>query len=281
MIDLITSSYAQQFGGVAANAPQSVLDAYISVASRRIATWCQRDFYARRYSADRYDAISQHSLSLRYAPLIMLNQVTMFPDGPAPLTFLPAVFDIDYEQSRLTFQYNANGTFYQRMANGGPFASPLKDIVSVDYFAGYGWVTTLTAAISAGSNVPLPLAASYGRLPCQPPWQAAKSSQVMLDSDQETEEVVDVTWAAGQLTAVNVLYPHASASYVSGGNVPDDAQFACALLVMNLLNVGDLTKQEEMIGRLGGYTYVQRKLADVIMTPEIIAPLARYQEIVA
>ncbi len=282
MIPLVTASYMQSLGGspgaAAAAASSAALSAAINVASRACESYCQRSFYGRGWSDDRYDPISRHSLSLRHAPLIQINTVTLFPDGPSPQVFTPASFDIDYRAARLTFQYNRNGTFYSRLFNAGPFGGARADLIAVNYFAGYGFVAPLSAAAATGATS-ITLTQASGRVPGQKPWAVTPGTYI-LDSGLSTEETITVSAVAGTaLTCSELLYDHAAGAYLSGSLATEDVQMACAIIVGNLLSIGDLSKEQEMVGRLGGYVYTQRK-GGALITHEVKELLAPYKEIV-
>lgn len=282
MIPLITGPFMQSLGGApgaaASAATPAGLAAAITVASRLCESFCQRSFYARRYSAERYNAISQVSLSLRHAPLVQLNLVTLLPDGPSPTIFPASAFDIDGRQARLSFVYNQNASFFSRFFNAGPLSGPRADIFEVDYFCGYGWVTPLAEAAPEGATT-LTLAAASGRVSGQGVWALSAPSVLVLDSDLPTEEAVSVTAVAGNtVTCSPTVYAHAAQGWVSGQIVPADAQMACAIAAANLLSMGDTSKEQEMVGRLGGYVYTQRK-GGVVMTHEVRELLAPYREI--
>lgn len=285
MMQIVTPAYCTSAGGAigsaAAAATTVQLAAAIAAASRMVESICQRSFYPRRRPAEGYDAISRHSLSLKHGPLVQLNSVTLFPDGPSPSVFQASAFDLDFGQARLTFKYGQNGTFYQRLYGAGPFGGRRADIVSVDYFSGYGGLTTLAAPVLAGASS-IDLAATRGRSPGQDGWSIAAGSQLVLDSGLATEEsaFTQAGYAGGNPVSVSSpLDSHSSGAYVSVVSAPADVEYATALIAGNILNVGDLSKQQEMLGRLGGYVYTQRT-GNALVTPEVLAILSPYREIV-
>jgi hypothetical protein len=217
--------------------------------------------------------------------LIQLIQVVFWPDTN-PQYYYPDQFDIRYYEARLAFKpLTPNGSFwftqgYWRWATG-------LDQTRAYYFAGYGWLTTLTAGVSPGFNVPLPLANTSGYTNDQGPWNASQlpsGYQVVLDSDQPNEEVVTVAWNGTTLVAQQVVYSHSAGAYVSGSLIPDDVQEATAMLVCNMYRGGylsDLTKEQEQVGRLGGYVEQARKTTGSrFFTEEIKDILSHYRDVI-
>ncbi len=276
---LITSQYLAMISPTAN-------PSFISAATGIIERYCDTHFYARRDAADNYSRRAWPSLSLRHSPLIQLNGITLFPDE-APQTFTASQFDIRYRPARLAFKPTVGGTFWSFPRAAGITAPQTQnDVVSADYFAGYGWVTSLSAAINPGSNVPLPLAATNGITPEQGPWNALIASNtdprfvqsVVLDSGQSTEETVSVTVSGNTLAATSIMFAHTLGAFVSGPLPPQEVALACALVCANLTNQPDLTKAGEQVGRLGGYVYTTRK-GNLLLTEEIRELLAPFRNV--
>ncbi len=225
-----------------------------------------------------YDARNSSYLLLRHAPLVQVNTIIMYPDTD-PTTYTASAFDIRYGESRLSFIPGQGETFWGW--NGSMEAIPQAglNVIQADYFAGYGWGTPLTAAITAGSNVVLPMAVS-GLTPGQGSWMAAGGTLV-LDDGLDTAEEVSVTVAGGTVTAASVAADHASGAFVSGALVPSPVQMAAAALVGNLLAATDLTKAMEAIGRSVGYwSQVRQDPAGLYMSSEIRRLLGKYRDCV-
>jgi hypothetical protein len=279
-MDLFTLAYAQSVSPQVAAADATMAQALITPVSRMIESFCRGTyFYARRFSADPYDSPGKSYLSLHYAPLIQLNSLTIWPDSN-PTIYQASDFDIVYPTARLNFKPDVNGSFWW---DYGPRRMPIsgRNVILADYFAGYGYVTSLSAAVAPGNNVVLPLSENSGFTTSQGPW-TVQTGSLLLDSDQATEEEVTVTVAGGVATAASVANNHASGAFVSGPRATADVQFAAACVLANILASPDLTKKMEGIGRIGGYvSQLRDHERGVYFSPEIAAILSPYRNVVA
>ncbi|HTV49518.1 MAG TPA: hypothetical protein VMG59_13850 [Phycisphaerae bacterium] len=275
-MDIVELEYVQGIVQDASSVPTGMLEALITSLSGMVERFCRRSFHAHRY-VESYDGNAKGTLSLRFAPLVELNSITLYPDGPAPQTYTAASFDILYAQARLNFKPGVNGSFFNRYYPEITLPAVGLNSTLADYFAGYGFVTTLTGDISAGSNIVLPLANNNGYVPDQGPWNIANSWQLLLDAGTQNEEVVQINVNSSEVTATNLVNDHSAGAYVCGQLVPADVQLACALLVGNAIHAQDLTKAGEQVGRLGGYVW-QGRSGSYLFTPEIKRLLTAYQD---
>ncbi len=281
---MISASYLNNFPA-AAGATASYVDLLIAGMTAAIEMETSRSYYARRETADGYPPLSGGRLVLRKAPLIALNSLVISPDV-SPVTFTQSNFDIRYKPGVIAFNATTQGTFFSRYDWGLGQRGQLNQTV-VDYFHGFGWLTTLTAPVAPGANVTLPLAALSGVTPEQGYWSVGNTGSVLLDSGLATEEAVIVTVTAGTygsptaVTASNVQYNHASGGFVSGPLAPASAQLACAIACCNVLNQPDFTKKTEGVGRIGGYvTAIRDCPSGAIFTPEVLRLLGPVADVV-
>lgn len=284
MADIITAAYAQQTVTSLADVAPQMLAACISAASDSVRRFCRRNFIPVRY-AEIHDAGRLPVLMLRETPIISVNSVTLYPDSSNPIVLSPDQLDIRSAIGRISIkpQIAAGFPMFPFTAGQGlcgwaaPAAWPC-DAIEVDYNAGFGFQTQSTAPISAGDAAAVPAAMS-GTLPTDPTgeWAIAAGTILTLDAGNVNMETVTVLSATTTSFTAQFANPHAAGCGILGRQIPNDVQFACALLAANMINQPDLTKQRESMGKTVGYEYVLRH-GDVYFTPEIRNLLVHYQD---
>ncbi len=279
MIPILTTSQARSMNAVCAARPSASVQSLIMPVSKMIKNICRGAIFGvERFPTESYDRAFRGELVLAAHPIIQLNSVTLSPDvNPTVLT--ASSFDIRYQEGRINIKPTAPAVFI----NGGWYGNESYpfNMVNVDYHAGRGWVTSLTAPVSPGDNVVLPLAATYGYSPEQGPWSIGNTNALVLDPGQPYEEnVLVATNSSGQAVAMSVLYPHASGAFVGGGLIPPDVQFAAARMIGNILASPDGTKSMEGLANRYGYEWQVRKSpSGTIVDPEVLQLLMPYFEV--
>lgn len=287
MADLITSTYAQQAVPALATVNAPTLASGLSAASSMIRRFCRQNFIPTRY-IELHDATGELFLMLRQTPILGINSLTLFPDTSNPIVILADQLDIRPQVGRISIKPEVAAGFSGFPWIGGGLLGtrgmgfsvwPLNAI-QVDYNAGYGFLTQSSTAVAAGNSTVTPPAMT-GPTPADDltPWTIAPGTILTLDAGNANAESVTVLTASPTAFTASFANAHGAGCQILGWQIPDDLQLACALLVGNLVNQPDLTKQRESMGKTVGYEYVVRS-GDLLFTPEILNLLSRYRDIV-
>ena len=253
----------------------TTLAALISAVSNAVQRYCRRVIVPSQLT-EFYDSPNRPYLMLRQTPVLQLNSVTLFPTGLYPLLCTPDQFDLRPEIGRISFKPQAA----QSLAVPFPWRRGLRclDAISVNYVAGFGFVTTGSAAIAPGSQSVTPTLMAGWTI--NQSWAIGVGTTLIIDPGTAVQETVTVSTIAANSFTAAFAQPHAAGALICGVLIPDDLAFATALAVGNVLNEPDLTKQRESQGKTIGYEYLAR-MGDLIFTPEIINILDRYQDTAA
>ena len=275
MADLVTAAYVTSVTPAASGADSTMLASLISAVSQAVERYCRRSFTPARYQ-EYHDAGAMPFLMLRRTPVLALNAVTFFPTGPNPINYAADQFDLRPEIGRLSFRPELTANFPGGYAQRAGFAYAGLNAILVDYNAGFGFLTTASAAIAAGPASVTPQAMS-GLFDGQP-WTITPSMDLTIDPDQDSQEIISVISTTATGFAAVFVNAHAAGCQISSSLIPQDIQLAAALAIGNVLNQPDLSKQRESQGKTVGYEYVARA-GDLIFTPEIKAILDRYRDV--
>lgn len=247
--------------------------AIISAVSARIIQYCRRDFLPNRY-VELYDAPRSGQLILRQTPVLSLNNITLMPTGPSPLSFTADQFDLRPDVGRVIFRPGATALFSLENWPWVEMPAAGLDAIQVDYTAGFGFITNALSPIAAGTSV-VNVDATGGVSQSQP-WQLAVGSTLTVDAGESTQETVQISAVgSGNFTATFAM-AHAAGPLL-GALVPLDVQLAAALMAANAINQADFTKARESQGRTVGYEYVVRP-GDLLLTAEIQNLLMPYRD---
>ncbi len=276
MADLINLNYAKALLRITDTNSDALLTTLVSAASAAVEKYCRQPFAVGRY-VELYDASTQPWLMLRHAPVVQLNSVTVYPEQPNVLLYTPDNFDVRPQLGRVAFKPAVPGAFFTEYAAAMTFPGWGVDVTQVDYYAGYGFLTTSVGAIAAGPATVTPaLTTGYAN---GQPWQIGVGSVLIIDSATAAEEVVTVTVVAPGTFTATFANNHAAGCALCGMAVPNDVQLATGLLTANIYNQPDLTKLRESMGKTIGYEYAVRP-GTLFFTPEILALLNPYRDVV-
>ncbi len=273
MGDLITTTFAQGICPGIAAAPAGLVAAAISAVSARIIQFCRRDFLPNRY-IELYDAPRSGALILRQTPVLALNTITLLPTSTTPLPFSADQFDLRPQVGRVIFRPGAMVWF---SVENWPWAGlPIAglDAIEADYVAGFGFMTNPLSEIAAGTST-VTVDATSG-VSFSQAWQLAAGNTLVVDAGETTQETVQITAVGSDNFTATFALAH-SIGPLLGSAIPPDVQLAAALMVGNIVNQADLTKQRESQGRTVGYEYVVRP-GDLFLTPELRSLLTPYRD---
>ena len=270
--DLITLTYAKLIARVTGSASDTLLAALITAASDYARQFCRRDLSPRQYD-ELYDGSGRGFLVLRNAPLIALDTVTCGPSTSNPQSFAGDSFDMTPGQALISFKPTETADYFYGYSVSLQFPVGVA-AVRAQYAAGFGYRTSVAAAISAGNQTVTPAAMSGYT---NGPWSINSGDTLVIDSGLATEETVTVTATSSTTFTATFAKAHAAGAYVLGTVLPADLQFAVAQIVANMYRRPDSTLQSETLGKHSWE--LRRKMDDVVLTPEVRATLARYRDV--
>lgn len=276
--DLITVDYAKTL--VDAD-PDDVsqdgrLAALVRACSSAASSWCGRRFFPG-YFSEFYAGSGAGFLVLKTSPIIRLDSVIIGPSTDSPQTYTTDDFDVEPLISRLTFKPATVAESFYVYTSRLAFPSGVNTI-QASYYGGYGDLVTSAAAISTGSQTVTPTA-MYGITANGDEWSLSTSQTVLVDAGLPTQELVTPTAVASGTFTATFTRPHAAGCSMLLPVIPQDVQMGVGLMVGNLYNQTDFTKQSE---KLDQYAYTLRgNQYGAAFTPEVISVLGRYKSLFA
>ena len=279
MADLVPQSFVTSVIRSAAGIDPGILTDLISAASQTVQRYCRRSFIPNRY-VELYDRPHTPYLMLRRTPVLALNSVTLFPTWPSPIVIPIDQIDLRPELGRICLKPQVDFPPFAAafmLENSADLCSATRDVIQVDYTAGFGFLTTAAQVIAAGAGAAVPVAMNGWSQ--NQPWAIATGSALIIDPGTPNQEALTISAVTNNSFAASFVFPHESVTPIAGIIIPSDVQLAVALIVGNLLNQPDLTKQRESQGKTIGYEYTVRA-GDLLLTPEIKTLLNPYRDTV-